>query len=151
MNGRYIKGQGRIYLSEIIGMMARAIGVSKEEYVEHSLAMGGGYHIPCRINVFPVSLYAGAGSLREQLSFFQKLKVFFSFTFKIGFPEAVGFFMRHVKGSEIFRICIRTWPDKYRIDLNKKKRCQHCHYVKNTGEYVSFCEAIVLREGPYSL
>jgi len=61
---------------------------------------------------------------------------------------------RKIKGKNPFfnyRISIRVWPDKYRIDLEEIKRCPTSHLVGETGEIVPYCLGLILNNEFFSL
>lgn len=69
----------------------------------------------------------------------------------IGFLKNIFKYERRpwIHSSNIFKIGLRSWPDKYDIDIEENKKCQTGYYLN--GKVMSFCYANILSENRDSI
>jgi uncharacterized radical SAM superfamily Fe-S cluster-containing enzyme len=143
--GRYSDTQQQIYLSDIINMMSKIIGVNKKYLVEHFLSFSDGFHLPCQLDIKPIPLLLKELKIKKmKKSLFGKIKISFILVSKFGFMGSLGVLTRNLKGKKSLKVGIRVWPDKYRIDLEEIKKCPSSHLICKTGEIIPFCYALTI-------
>lgn len=144
-----------LYLSEIVKIVSKIIGISEEKLVEHSLNKGMYYsghrdRIPCHLEVDLFSLLMDEmGIKRIGNSLSKKIKAIFKLLPKVGLKNLIRMFFRKLAKKERlleFSIYIRVWPDRYRIDLGEIQRCPSGYVTCDDNKILPFCYALILNE-----
>jgi len=138
-SGKYDINLQQFYLSDIISMLSKMIGASKEELVEHFLRFSNGHHQPCQLTIKLLLLVLSGSKIN-------KIKKVFMLLSNIGLKNILYILIKKLKGEKPLSrlyISIRVWPDKYGIDLNEMKRCRSCYSVSKTEEAVPFCYGVI--------
>ena len=90
---------------------------------------------------------------RIEQSKFQRILLTFELIKAYGIKMAITGFLKNIfkyerrpwiHNSNIFKIGLRSWPDKYDIDMEENKKCQTGYYLND--RIVSFCYANILKE-----
>jgi len=164
--GRYI-GRQHIYLSDIVNIVAKSIGVDSETLVKHSLSHKKQFpclsgveplpydNAPCQINIkFSLLLYNVLKLQKNEGLSYKKIKTIFAVLLKIGLTNLLIILLRKLRGKNPlakFYIFIRHWPDKNRVDLDEIKRCHSAHLVNGTGDVIPYCLGMILNGNTLSL
>jgi uncharacterized radical SAM superfamily Fe-S cluster-containing enzyme len=142
LSGRCDMDLEQLYLSDMIVMLSRIIGVTREELVDHFLSFSGGCHQPCRLTVRLLPLLFG-GLKNSNIKKIRNILVFFYY---IGLRNIFYILMKKLKGEKLpyrFNISIRVWPDRHRIDLDEIKRCRSCYFQDEASQETSFCYGLI--------
>lgn len=147
--------QEQIYLSDIINMMSKIMGIPKEDLVEHSLSFANGCHLTCSLNIRLLPLFLRGLKVKERgNNLLTRIKIVLRLLPKVGLGTLLDWLISKLKGKDLlsdFHIFMRVWPDKYRIDLDEIKRCPSSHLVGETGEIVPFCYGLTVHNMKISL
>lgn len=146
------------YLSELIELFGKAIKVSKEELVMHTLSKPERYfvydynntYMPCHLEIDLFILLMDLFKIKENgNSLFKKIKITFKLLPRVGIKNLVKMILlKLAKRKRLidFSICLRAWPDKYRIDLGEIQRCPSAYVTCNNKRILPFCYALILNE-----
>lgn len=153
--GRHIEKEC-FYLSEILKMFSKVIGVSEEKLVAHSLEKGMYYSeyninpMPCHLEIDLFSLLMDEVGIETRANpLLKKIKAVFKILPKVGLKNLFKMFLRKLMKKEPlieFKIYLRSWPDKYRIDLSEIQRCPSGHVTADAKNILPFCYALILNE-----
>jgi len=150
--GRYNVGQEQIYLSDIIEMVSKIIGVTKKDLVESAFSKD--FHLPCQLTIRPFFLLQKIWNKKTDTAFLNKIKAITKLVLEVGIINILFMLISRIKRKTPFsnvKIGIRVWPDKYRIDLNEIKGCPSAQFVNSTGGHLSFCYGLTLNEKMLSI
>ncbi|NQU74392.1 MAG: radical SAM protein [Candidatus Omnitrophica bacterium] len=157
--GKYMDGMEQVYLSDIVEMLSKIIGLKKNELIEHCLSFSEGSNRPCQFNI-PLSslLFKGLDMDKIKNSFLQKIRNSFTLMSRIGFKNFL-YMLRWEPGSDSYFltpkpndkglflsmfIALRQWPDKYRIDLNDASMCRSGYFIRDKNQAVPFCYGAII-------
>lgn len=153
--GRYAQEEC-FYLSEIVGMVSKIIGISKETLVDHSLGKVRYYsahntnHMPCHLEANLFSLLMCDIDKNRKCNYpFRIIQIIFKLMLKIGIINLIQVIFRKATKKEPlleFSLRIRAWPDKYRIDLGEIQRCPSAYVAGPDNRIFPFCYALILNE-----
>ena len=149
-------GTESLFLSEIVNIVSKIVGINSNILVSHSLEKGTYYsnyltqhHMPCHLEIEFYSLCDDVLNMRkDNKPIINKIMTIFSLLFKVGFKNFFIIMKKLSRKSEFskFTIMIRSWPDKYRIDLGEIQRCPSAYVSCLDYKILPFCYALILNE-----
>lgn len=146
--GRYVETNS-FCLSEIIGLISKASGFSKEELVEPLFQYPHFCPSTCRfdLDMFESFIYRinkrGIPNKR-----FRKIRFILESLSLFGARKTLKMVINKIKGKRKLLdavITIRVWPDKQRIDLGEMQWC-FTALLTQDRDFLPFCYAIIMEE-----
>ncbi|NQU18535.1 radical SAM protein [bacterium] len=144
------------YLSEIVKIVSKLIGISEEKLISHSLNKGMPYSqynrnpMPCHLQIDLFSLLMDeVGIDKMGNSLIKKIQAIFKLLPKVGLKNLIRMFLRKLANKERLLelvIHLRSFPDKYRIDLGEIQRCPSAYLTCADKRLLPFCYALILNE-----
>jgi len=156
--GKYTESRC-IYLSEMVKMISKIIGVSEDVIINHSIELESKMskfgsrltaHKPCHIEIDLFSLLMkeiGINHTYNPIS--KKMLAIFKLLPRLGLINIFKMVIRKLMGKKKlldFGIGITTFPDKYRIDLSEMVLCHTGHLLRDGKTILPFCTALILNE-----
>lgn len=146
--GKYIETKP-FCLSEIIGLISEVSGFSKDELIEPFFDFKRDPGSTCRfsLNLYDSFIYR-IKKRKIDSSRFKYLMYISEGLFLFGLGKTAKMIINKLKGkSRLFDqgIEIRTWPDKYSIDLGEIQWCYTASLTQNGG-LLPFCYSIIMNE-----
>lgn len=147
--GRYVK-TNPFCLSEIIDLMSKASGFTKEELIEPFFQYHPLFHYStCRFRIdLHNSFIYRINKQGIQNKRFRKIRFILESLSLFGVRKTVEMIINKIKGKKRLldaEIAIRIWPDKERIDFGEIQYCPTAILTSNR-EFLPFCYGIIMEE-----
>ncbi|KPK99040.1 MAG: hypothetical protein AMJ95_01095 [Omnitrophica WOR_2 bacterium SM23_72] len=142
--GRYSEFKS-FCVSEMVKMISKASGLSQKALVNPCLSKDR--HMSCCLDIdFFTSLMEEIKIGRGRNTLLKKLIVIFKLLPKVGIKNLLIIVMRKLRKKKRlldFKIMVRSWPDRYNVDLEQIKNCPSAHLTKD-NKVLPFCYCLMM-------
>lgn len=143
-----------LFLSDIVEIVSRAIGINKDlmidNYLKGNWRCNSRAVTPYHLHIDFLSLLMTQAGIRKTGSpLYTKIACILKLLPKVGFKNLINMILRKLNKEQRllqFGICLRAWPDKYRIDLEEIQKSSSMHATRADNGVLPFCYALILNE-----
>jgi len=148
--GNFDSGQELLYLSDLIALFSKIIGVPDQSLIDHSLKYSKDPHMPCSLTIdLEKLLLIDSGLSKIKNQWLKAIKTFMYLFPRVGARNSLQIFINKIRRKKRlfdFTVFIRSWPNILGMDLEEMKLCPSRHYVSSPQGVYPFCKAVALNE-----